>query len=303
MTEYSDLPGSVKSITTTSPGWDIDIGQSTSHARKNGPMAPGELVNFVVVCDVSSLQPGDTFVNKASVFGTSSAGSRLDKAALAFKIPPLPTITNFSPAAGAPGTEVVIGGNYLNPDPNNPCTVQFNGVPCLNTILTNSTIRAIVPPAATSGFISVTNPLGTANSPVPFTVYLPPTTFAQWQQQNFTLAELLDPNISGPNADPNHNGFPNLADYAMHIDPHGTTPPFRPYVVLDATTVSIVYQRLKSATDVTITVEKSADLQIWTPVLPTNIILSDDGVIQVIKAQTPRAPGDLEALLRLVPIF
>ena len=37
--------------------------------------------------------------------------------------------------------------------------------------------------------------------------------FDAWRATNFSLAELLDESISGPAADPDHDGLPNFAEY------------------------------------------------------------------------------------------
>jgi hypothetical protein len=58
-------------------------------------------------------------------------------------------------------------------------------------------------------------------------------------------------------------------------------------VLKDAAFVSLVYPQSNSATDLTYTVEQSANLVDWTVATPTNEILSDDGATKVIKAQVP----------------
>ena len=49
----------------------------------------------------------------------------------------------------------------------------------------------------------------------------PESGFDAWRQDNFTgEGELDDPNISGPDADPDGDGIPNLLEYAMGLDPN-----------------------------------------------------------------------------------
>jgi len=43
--------------------------------------------------------------------------------------------------------------------------------------------------------------------------------FDAWRREHFTEEELDDPNISGPDADPDGDGIPNLLEYAMGLDP------------------------------------------------------------------------------------
>ena len=45
------------------------------------------------------------------------------------------------------------------------------------------------------------------------------TPFEEWQREHFTEEELNDPSISGPDADPDGDGIPNLMEYAMGLDP------------------------------------------------------------------------------------
>ncbi|HEX2093274.1 MAG TPA: IPT/TIG domain-containing protein [Longimicrobiaceae bacterium] len=71
-----------------------------------------------------------------------------------------PGITGFSPAIGSEGTNVEISGANLG----NATEVRFNGVPASFLVGAPSQLLASVPPGATTGPISVTNPFGTARS-------------------------------------------------------------------------------------------------------------------------------------------
>ena len=74
-------------------------------------------------------------------------------------------ITTFTPTLGAAGTSVTISGYNFGSSP----VVQFNGVTASAT--TNSSgITAMVPPGATSGYITVQGPGGSDTSYEPFTV-------------------------------------------------------------------------------------------------------------------------------------
>jgi surface-anchored protein len=60
----------------------------------------------------------------------------------------------------------------------------------------------------------------------PFTVVFAVGPFALWQASHFSGAELLNPAISNPNADPDHDGMKNLVEYAFGYDPmSGSTIP------------------------------------------------------------------------------
>ena len=105
-----------------------------------------------------------------------------------------------------------------------------------------------------------------------------------WKDKNFTVSEQLNSAVSGDLADPNHNGIPNLLEYAMDGDPKGTSTT-RPTVSNGPGYVSINYRRSNSASDVTITVQESLNMVNWTTALVSEEILSDDGNAQMVKAK------------------
>jgi len=51
------------------------------------------------------------------------------------------------------------------------------------------------------------------------TLVEPDSPFDAWRKEHFSEEELQDPNISGPDADPDGDGIPNLMEYAMGLDP------------------------------------------------------------------------------------
>lgn len=71
-----------------------------------------------------------------------------------------PSISSFSPGNGGPGTVVTITGAEFS----TVTSVAFNGTSASFSITDDSHINATVPSGATTGLISVTNPIGTANS-------------------------------------------------------------------------------------------------------------------------------------------
>lgn len=153
---------------------------------------------------------------------------------------------------------------------------NHKGIP--NTI----TIR---PP---SGLIQIVakNDDGTGTQPLNF---FQPTTFASWKQQYFTAAQLNDPTYSCDSCDPANDGLSNLLKYAFNLDPTTPAAAGRPRVITDPNYLSLVYTKSLAATDLTYTIQESTHLRQWTPVTPTNVILSDDGFTQTIQAQVPRS--------------
>jgi hypothetical protein len=78
-----------------------------------------------------------------------------------------PTITDFTPNHGLPGTRVMITGTSFT----NASAVSFNGTPAASFIVTNNTtLSAVVSNNTTTGKISVTAPGGTAQSANDFIV-------------------------------------------------------------------------------------------------------------------------------------
>jgi hypothetical protein len=84
--------------------------------------------------------------------------------------PPPPTVSSFTPGSGWPRSSVTISGSAFT----GATSVTFNGAAAAFTVNSGSQITATVPPAATTGPISVTTPSGTGASPASFTVTVQP---------------------------------------------------------------------------------------------------------------------------------
>ncbi|MCE9609437.1 MAG: hypothetical protein K8R23_04345 [Chthoniobacter sp.] len=94
-----------------------------------------------------------------------------------------------------------------------------------------------------------------------------PGAFGAWQQQNFTALELNDPAISAPLADPEPDGFNNVAEYALALDPRAPSPGTAVAPRLIAGSGSIPdfrFRRNAAASDVTYLIRNSPDLLTWT---------------------------------------
>ena len=116
-----------------------------------------------VAVPVTGVSSGSTTVTVS--FNGGSAASQVDVAL------PIPTVTGFTPTSGQPGTSVTLTGtNFVNVQ-----TVRFNGVLATFTVLTATTLTAVVPPTATTGAITVTTLAGTGTSAASFTVIPAPT--------------------------------------------------------------------------------------------------------------------------------
>jgi Polysaccharide lyase/IPT/TIG domain len=94
----------------------------------------------------------------------TAAGSAASSSSFSVTAPsvplPAPTVTNFSPTSGAPGTTVTIAGANLS----GTVAVAFNGTSATYTVNSSSEITAAVPTGSTTGPITVTTSAGTATS-------------------------------------------------------------------------------------------------------------------------------------------
>jgi len=99
-----------------------------------------------------------------------------------------------------------------------------------------------------------------------FTVTGGASGFTAWQQANFSEGELLDQNLSGPNAIYGLDGYPNLVKYALGLDPKVNVTAGLPTLGVPGTDWVYTYTRPSSIGDVTYTVEISTDLVTWTTV-------------------------------------
>ena len=85
---------------------------------------------------------------------------------------PGPGITSFTPVRGPVGTVVTITGTNFT----GATAVAFNGTAASAfTVVSATSLTATVAAGSTSGLLTVTTPLGTANSATPFLVGSPPT--------------------------------------------------------------------------------------------------------------------------------
>ncbi len=110
-----------------------------------------------------------------------------------------------------------------------------------------------------------------------------------WKRKVFTADELNNPDISGDNADPNHNGQPNLVDYAFGLDPKSPGTNGLPAFAIQEDRLTLTYQRSKAASDVLCVPQISFNLQDWHS--GTNhvwdSVIADDGTNEVHVAQDP----------------
>lgn len=100
--------------------------------------------------------------------------------------------------------------------------------------------------------------------------YQTATLFSEWQQGNFTAAEIADLRISGTDADPDGDGISNFAEYAYGLDPrNSSTSPVVFAFIENGNKLTITFPFLATASDVDFQIFHSADLATWTFTTPT----------------------------------
>ena len=115
----------------------------------------------------SGLEPTSTYHYRVRAFTLIESSAFSDPVRVrTLEVQP-PTLSRFSPTQGTVGTQVTLTGTHLF----EASAVRFNGVDTSRfEVVSGSRIEAVVPPAATSGPISVVTPGGMAVSADPFTV-------------------------------------------------------------------------------------------------------------------------------------
>lgn len=111
--------------------------------------------------------------------------------------------------------------------------------------------------------VVVTNAGGSVTSDVA-TLTVNQVGFVAWQSTNFTSGELADTNVSGPAADPDHDGVTNLTEYALGTDPKTATTSGLPQITVSNGEWVVTYTRPADRSDLTYTVETSTNLSTWT---------------------------------------
>jgi hypothetical protein len=117
--------------------------------------------------EIAAVVPNGAATGKITV--TTPGGTASSPAN--FVVSALPVIVGLNPQKGGVGTEITITGANLN----GATSVSFNGTASTSvTPVSASSLRAIVPPGATTGPLRVTTPAGSVTAGRDFVVVLPP---------------------------------------------------------------------------------------------------------------------------------
>jgi hypothetical protein len=122
-----------------------------------------------------------------------------------------------------------------------------------------------------------------------------PQSFALWRSRSFTAAELNNTAISGPTADPNQRGVPNLLAYALGLTPATASASALPVTgqqtVGGKIYLTLTFTRPLTIGDITYNVEVSGDLQTWNSG-SAYAIRTDDGTTNQAVFRDVTAIGD-----------
>ncbi|MBK8858082.1 MAG: hypothetical protein IPN11_10555 [Opitutaceae bacterium] len=113
--------------------------------------------------------------------------------------------------------------------------------------------------------------------------------FSSWAQTYFTNGELIDANVSGPNAVYGLDGLPNLVKYALGLDPTVDATTGQPEVSTTATEWVYTYTRPVDRTDIIYAVEVSTNLTSWGAPTTAAVLISTVGDVETWQAKHPLA--------------
>lgn len=125
----------------------------------------------------------------------------------------------------------------------------------------------------------------------------PPVDYATWIAAAFP--GVTDPATIGEDANPAHDGLPNLLKFALGLDPTTAAGFEAPGLVVEDSTAAAYYFSINQlATGVGLILESSNDLQLWTDVEDV-VTLMNDGIQASVKAPLAWPPVGSPIFLRL----
>ncbi len=219
-----------------------EVGPNTFSVSVSDGIAPA--VNATLNVTVANINDAPTFASNP--INLNAAGGSPFTGQLAASDADAGTVLTFSKESG-PAWLAVSPSGALSGTPS-------NGEAGLN-VFTVSVTDAGSPGLGGGGALSATatlNVMVAASGP----------SFSAFASTNFTAEEQANPLVSGPAADPDGDGIPNLLEYALALDPRAAAADGLPKpVLLDVSSesyITLVYTRRKGATDITFTPEFSA---------------------------------------------
>jgi len=123
-----------------------------------------------------------------------------------------------------------------------------------------------------------------------------PGTYADWEMQTFTSAQLTNSFYEGPLADPDRDGVPNIVEFAVGSNPLAPDASLAQLQAMPFASgpFSFQYRQRKNLGDVTVSIEDSTNLIHWSTVLPmavTNVSDLGNAWLQQASCPAQSVPG------------
>lgn len=119
----------------------------------------------------------------------------------------------------------------------------------------------------------------------------PSDPFTVWREENFDPGDLDNPQITGPNADPDEDGIENLLEFVLDLDPNAPSQMPGEFITdpEDDTLYKYEIPLNVEAAGLTVVFQESSTLKPdeWTDVSEANFMRTDSNII----LNVPKAPG------------
>lgn len=268
---------------------DIDYSLSLTGTTATIPAGATELKITVTPIDDFLPEPLET-VTLSLAPGNYVIGSPQFGTVMIMDNDVAPTVTITSPSAGASVelTNVALAATVIDDGAPQPLTFQWSKVSGPGTVTfadataANTTVSFSAPG---SYVLRLTASDGGAQGTGEVTVTAQGWSIEQWRQEKFG-ADASDPLISGDNADPDRDGWPNLLEYALGMEPlssGGAPLQYSLQTFEGQRYLTLAVTKNPKATDVTFTVEVSGDLTLpnaWSAT-GTTIEVNNSGLLRV----------------------
>ncbi len=123
--------------------------------------------------------------------------------------------------------------------------------------------------------------------------------FASWLVDNFAPSEIANAALTGPNADFDQDGVPNLVEYALGLNPKAASTTGTPVFALESGNWTLTYTRPASRADVSYAVQFSTNLTTWSTTGVTHTLVSTVNGVETWRATYPAASAP-SCFLRLM---